>query len=258
VSGLLAFARRRILADSVWLFIIFAASGALLPVSSLTEGQRYLYLGSVGVSLGLAKWCADSVGRLRLAAAVFVGLVLAVSAWQVQVKGSDWAWATGMLSRGAALVNRDLPGCDQGDVVFAVAPVGIRGVYSHFYHQTFSADGGCEPGSYRALVRMVRADQAIEVRWEVPRTLVVRAPQYAGNFVLSRDLREFAIGQRSTRSATLQTPLGVVVSRPDGDAQEVRLALAPDLDLGRLRFYYFAEGEVRRVPPIPASWFTPR
>jgi hypothetical protein len=258
VSGLLAFARRRISADGVWLFIIVASAGALLPVSSLTEGQRYLYLGSVGVSLGLAKWWSDCAGRLRRPATVFVGLFLVVSVWQVQMKGSDWAWATRMLSRGAALVNADLPGCDQGDVVFAVAPVGIRGVYSHFYHQTFSEDGGCEPGSYRALVRMVRADQAIEVRWEVPRTLVVRAPQYAGNFVLSRDLREFAIGQRSTRNATFQTPLGVVVSRPDGDAQEVRLALAPDVDLGRLRFYYFAEGEVRRVPPIPASWFTPR
>jgi hypothetical protein len=30
------------------------------------------------------------------------------------------------------------------------------------------------------------------------------------------------------------------------------------VDLGRLRFYYFAEGEVRRAPPIPAHWFTPR
>ncbi len=258
MSGLFAFARRRVSADGVWLFIILATAGALLPVSSLTEGQRYLYLGSIGVSLGLAKWLADSGGRLKQAATVIVGLVLVVSVWQVQMKGSDWAWATGMLSRGAALVNADLPGCDQGDVVFAVAPVGIRGVYSHFYHQTFSEDGGCEPGSYRALVRMVRADQAIEVRWEDPRTLVVRAPHYAGNFVLSADLREFAIEQRSTRSATLRTPLGLIVSRPDGDAQEVRLAVAPEVDLGRLRFYYFAEGEVRRAPPIPAHWFTPR
>jgi len=208
--------------------------------------------------MGLAKCLADSGGRRKQAVAVMVGLVLVVSIWQVQVKGSDWAWATGMLSRGAALVNADLPGCDQGEVVFAVAPVGIRGVYSHFYHQTFSEDGGCEPGSYRALVRMVRADQPIEVRWEDPRTLVVRAPHYAGNFVLSEDLREFAIEQRSTRNATLRTPLGLIVSRPDGDAQEIRLAVAPEVDLGRLRFYYFAEGEVRRAPPIPAHWFTPR
>jgi hypothetical protein len=258
VAGLLVFARRRLARDGVWLFLIVATAGALLPVSSLTEGQRYLYLGSIGVSLGLAKWWAESAGRLRRAAAVVVALVLAVCVWQVQVKGSDWAWATGMLSRGAALVNADLPGCDQGDVVFAVAPVGVRGVYSHFYHQTFSQDGGCEPGSYRALVRMVRLDQAIAVRWEEPRTLVIRAPRYRRNFVLSPDLREFVIEQRSVRVATLQTPLGALASRPDGDAQEVRLALSPEADLGRLRFYYFAEGEVRRVPPAPASWFTPR
>jgi hypothetical protein len=258
MAALLVFARRRVAADGVWLFLIASTAGALLPVSSLTEGQRYLYLGSIGVSLGLAKWCAECAGALRRPATVVVALVLVVSVWQVQVKGSDWAWATRMLARGAALVNADLPGCDQGDVVFAVAPVGIRGVYSHFYHQTFSQDGGCEPGSYRALVRMVRLDQAINVRWEEPRTLVIRAPRYRGNFVLSPDLREFAVEQRSVRHAAFQTPLGELVSRPDGDAQEVRLALAPEADLGRLRFYYFAEGEVRRVPPVPASWLTPR
>ncbi len=258
ILGLLALARRRVGTDGAWLFVIVATAGALLPVSSLTEGQRYLYLGSVGVSLGLAKWWADSTGRRRRPVAVVVALVLAVSVWQVQMKGSDWAWATGMISRGVALVNADLPGCDQGDVVFAVAPAGLRGVYSHFYHQTFSQDGGCEPGSYRAIVRMVRLDQAIDVRWEEPRTLVIRAPRYRRNFVLSPDLREFTVGQRSVRHATLRTPLGALVSRPDGDAQEVRLALAPEADLGRLRFYYVAEGEVRRVPPVPASWLTPR
>ncbi len=258
IAGLLAFARCRVGTDGAWLFVIVASAGALLPVSSLTEGQRYLYLGSVGVSLGLAKWWADCAGRLRRPAAVVVALVLAVSVWQVQIKGSDWAWATGMIARGAALVNADLPGCDQGDVIFAVAPAGIRGVYSQFYHQTFSQDGGCEPGSYRAIVRMVRRDQAIDVRWEEPRTLVIRAPGYRGNFVLSPDLRAFAIEQRSVRHATLRTPLGVLVSRPDGDAQDVRLVLAPEADLDRLRFYYFAEGEVRRVPPVPASWLTPR
>jgi hypothetical protein len=257
VSGLLALARRRIVSDGVWLFVLVATAGALLPVSSLTEGQRYLYLGSIGVSLGMAKLLADSVGRLRRVVAVVVGLVLVVSVAQVQMKGSDWAWATGMLSRGAALVNADLPGCGQGDVVFAVAPVGIRGVYSHFYHQTFSADGGCEPERYRTVVRMVRLDQAIDVRWVAPRTLVIRAPHYSRNFVLSSDLRAFTVEQRSRRDASLLTPLGLVVSTPDGEAQEVRIELSPDLDLRHLRFYYFAQGEVRRVPPIPANSPTP-
>jgi len=101
-------------------------------------------------------------------------------------------------------------------------------------------------------------DEAIDVHWLAPRTLVIRAPRYAGNFVLSRDLREFTVAQRSRRDARLDTPLGRVVSRPDGGAQEVRLELAPGLDLRRLRFYYFAQGEVRRVPPVPASWLTPQ
>jgi hypothetical protein len=46
--------------------------------------------------------------------------------------------------------------------------------------------------------------------------------------------------------------------QPDGTAQEVRVELPPDPDPGRLRFYYFAEGEVRRAPPVPATWLTPR
>ena len=156
-----------------------------------------------------------------------------------------------MLSRGAALVNADLPACDQGDVVFLTAPIGVRGVYSHFYHQTFSQDGGCEPGSYRALIRMVRTDQPIEVRWESARRLVVTAPAYRGNFVLSADLREFTVAQRSQRDARLETPLGLVTSRPEGAAQIVTIDLAPSVDLRQTRIYYFARGDVRRIPPHP-------
>jgi hypothetical protein len=257
-AGALFLARRRLAVDGTWLFLLVATAGALLPVSSLTEGQRYLYLGSIWISLGTARLVAGAVGRGRRAAVAIVGLVLAVSAWQIQVKGSDWAWATGMLSRGAALVNADLPACGEGDVVFLVAPVGIRGVYSHFYHQTFSQDGGCEPGSYEAVARMVRTDQPIDVRWVAPRTLVIHAPRYAGNFVLSRNLREFTVEQRSDRTARLETPLGLVVSKPDGEAQDVEVHVAPGVDILRARFYYFAEGEVCRVPPIPTKWLSPQ
>jgi hypothetical protein len=230
---------------------VVATAGALLPVSSLTEGQRYLYLGSVPVSIGLALALGEAAGRWRRTAVAATVLYLCVCAWQVQLKGADWVWATGMLSRGAALVNADLPACDQGDVVFLTAPIGVRGVYSHFYHQTFSQDGGCEPRSYRAVIRMVRTDQPIEVRWETARRLVVTAPAYGGNFVLSADLREFTVAQRSQRSARLETPLGLVTSRPEGAAQVVTIDLAPSVDLSQTRIYYFARGDVRRIPPRP-------
>jgi hypothetical protein len=252
VAGIVAFrARRRLFGDGTWLFICAATAGALLPVSSLTEGQRYLYLGSVGVSLAGAKLVADATGAWRRPAAAAAAIFLALSAWQVQVKGADWTWATAMLSRAAALVNADLPACERGDVVFLTAPAGVRGVYSHFYQQTFSQDGGCEPASYRAMVRMVRADQPIDVHWESPRRLVLRAPAYEGNFLLSADLREFRVEQRSRRTARLETPLGMVTSAPDGRAQVVTLDLSPSVDVGQTRFYYFARGEVRRVPPHP-------
>jgi hypothetical protein len=250
--GLAAFAARaRLVRDATWLFIVVATAGALVPVSSLTEGSRYLYLGSVGVSLAGAKLAVDATGRRRRVVLAVMAGFLAVSAWQIQVKGADWAWATGMLSRGSALVNADLPACGAGDVVFLTAPIGVRGVYSHFYQQTFSQDGGCEPASYRAVARLVRTDERIDVWWETPRRLVVRAPDYAGNFVLSADLREFRVEQRSRRTARLETPLGLVTSRPDGRAQVVTLDLSPALDLGQMRFYYFSRGEVRRVPPNP-------
>jgi hypothetical protein len=239
--------RRRLASDATWWFVLWFIAASLLPVSSLTDGQRYLYLGSAGVSIGLAKLTADLQGTGRKVMVVLLGIVLAVSVWQIQWKGADWAWASNMTSHAAALVNTDLPACGQGDVVFLVAPVGIRGVYSHFYHQTFSQDGGCEPGSYQALVRMVRIDEPVEVRWTLPRTVTVRAPVYEGNFVLSRDLHAFTVEQRDNRTARIATPLGLVTSRPDGAAQEVTLELDPSLDLRRLRFYYFAEGAVRRA-----------
>jgi hypothetical protein len=105
---------------------------------------------------------------------------------------------------------------------------------------------------------MIRTDQAIDVRWVAPRTLLVRAPRYERNFVLSRDLREFTVEQRSGRAARLETPLGVVISKPDGAAQEVEIHLSPEVNFHRTRFYYFAQGEVRRVPPVPSSWLTPQ
>jgi hypothetical protein len=247
-AGLFAW-RARLFANAIWLFVAVAVAGALLPVSSLTEGQRYFYLGSVGVALGTAKLVVDAAGRWRRPATVLVALYVAVCAWQLQVKGADWQWATGMLSRAVALVNADLPACDQGDVVFLTAPVGVRGVYSHFYHQTFSQDGGCEPGSFRAIARMVRTDQDVEVRWTSPRTLALLAPDYQGNFVLSSDLRSFVVEQRSRRLATLDTPMGRVTSRPRGRAQAVTLDLPPTIDLERTRFYVFSRGEVRRVAP---------
>jgi hypothetical protein len=256
-GGILLAGRRAVAADPHWVFLAIGTVGALLPVSSLTEGQRYMYLASVGWSLAAAKLAVASTGRARRAVLTALGVVLVVSVWQVQVKGADWAWATTMASDAAALVNQDLPACDHGDVVFLVAPVGIRGVYSHFYHQTFSENGGCEPGSYQAVVRMVRTDQPVDVRWTGPRTVVVRAPRYRGNFVLSRDFHQFDVEQRSRRHARFSTPFGVLMSGPDGPAQVVTLELAPEVDIGRLRFYYFSEGVVRRAPPAPGTVNTP-
>ena len=72
-----------------------------------------------------------------------------------------------------------------------VNPVGVRGVYSHFYYETFEIPRGCMPEVFQVVVRVLRLDTPIDVRWNGPSQIVIAAPAYRGNFVLSRDLRAF-------------------------------------------------------------------
>ena len=239
--------RRAIAQYATWLFILAAIAGALVPVLSLTDGQRYMYVPSIGVSLGLAYASMRFRGRWRTAWVTLLGALIVVSMWQVQKKADDWEWAGDMTAEAIAKVGRDLPACDRGDVVFLLAPVSQRGVYSHFYHQTFSMYGGCEPASYQAVARAVRVTGPVGVFWTAPDTVVLFAEHYQGNFVLSRDLRQFTIGLRATREASLDTPLGRVDARAVGDTQWLRLRLAPGVDRQALRLYVFGDRGVERV-----------
>jgi hypothetical protein len=133
--------------------------------------------------------------------------------------------------------------------VFLTSPVAIRGVYSHFYYETFEVPRGCMPELFQVVVRVTRVDEPIEVQWHGPDQLVISAPRYRGNFLLSQDLRAFETVLRTDESITLQTPLGAVKAVAAKGAARVTLNLSPDSQREPIRFFYYADG---RIQPLPA------
>jgi hypothetical protein len=253
VAGLLLAGWRALLADPRLQFALVLLFAALLPVSSLTDGLRYVYLPSAACSLLLAVLLARLADPARRVALVACAAVVIVSAWQIGEKTRDWRWAGEMTREASAMVARDLGGgCAPDPVVFLTTPVGIRGVYTHFYYETFEVLTGCTPEAFLTVVRVVRRDSIIE-GYRDGGDIVLRAPVYDGNFVLSPDLREFRHPLRRTRDATLQTPLGVVRASADGVSQLVRLTVSDRAAARSPHFYYYGAGRMRPLDgPGPA------
>jgi hypothetical protein len=230
--------------DRVW-FIGACLIAALLPISALTEGARYLYLPSAALSLMLGVLLANARGAVRKAATAIAALVIAVSAVQIHFKVRDWNWAGALTADGARLVDASLaPACGSGHVVFLTTPVAIRGVYTHFYYETLELPRGCMPETFQTLMRMIRVDGVIDARWEGPRTIAISAPQYRGNLSLSEDLRHFGPVLPQGAAAVVTTPLGVL--RADAAAATARFTLELDerLDPASLRLFYYSDGRV--------------
>jgi hypothetical protein len=174
--------------------------------------------------------------------------VLPISAAQIAVRIHDWQWAGRMTAEGAQLVDSTLaPSCGTDQVVFLTSPVAMRGVYSQFYYETFEVPRGCMPEIFQVVVRVVRVDVPIEVRWEGSDQIVITTPDYRGNFLLSSDLREFLRPLRAGASFNLATPLGAVSATASGRAAEVRLRLSPDARRTPIHFFYYAEGRIQAL-----------
>ena len=110
-------------------FLAFLFAAALLPVSSMTEGSRYLYLASVPVAITVAWGVSASRGRTTAAAYTLLAIVFVAFGWQVREKGRDWLWASDMTAQAVAtIVDGTGPGCRGAQVYLATAPVRIRGV----------------------------------------------------------------------------------------------------------------------------------
>lgn len=229
----------------IWFLAAFVLS-ALLPISALTEGKRYLYLPSAALALGVGTMVGELRGRARRVGFALVGAVLLVSAIQIEVKTLDWIWAGRMTASGSRLVDAALaPQCGTGDVVFLTSPVGVRGVYTHFYYETFELARGCAPERFQIMTRVARVESPVDVRWTGPRTIEITARAYQGNFLLSRDLRNFDMPLKRDRSLKVDTPVGEVIAEPRGSDVVLRLTLAPSVDPDKVLFFYYADGAIR-------------
>jgi hypothetical protein len=236
--------------NRLWFLAAFLAA-TLLPVSALTEGKRYLYLPSAAMSLIIAVVVVDLHRRWRRAALSLVAVILIASVVQITIKIGDWTWAGRMTAEGARLVDSTLaPSCGTGNVVFLTSPVGIRGVYSHFYYETFEIPRGCMPEVFQVVVRVLRLDTPIVVQWNGPAQIVITAPGYRGNFLLSHDLRAFDTPLRPGDNLDLHTPLGDVNAKAADGTARVTLTLSQEIQRGRIHFFYYTGGRIEplRVP----------
>ena len=148
------------------------------------------------------------------------------------------------------------PSCGAGHVVFVTSPVGLRGVYNHFYYETFEPPRGCMPALFQVVARVVRVDSPIDVRWEGADRIVITAERYRDNFLLSEDLRSFDRPLPLGGSLEMQTPLGFVRAEPYGPSgQQVTLTVAPALLENLPRLFYYSGGRIRPLVVPPRRMF---
>jgi len=239
----------RLLDDDRYWFFATLLVATLLPISALTEGKRYLYLPSAAMALIVATFVVELHGRARRLALSIVAAVLIASALQIAIRVADWRWAGQMTADGAQLVDSTLaPACGSGHVVFLTSPVGMRGVYSHFYYETFEVPRGCMPEVFQVVVRVVRVDTPIEVKWAGRDTIVITGRNYRENFLLSSDLRAFDTRLRENAAVSLQTPLGAVIADVSNDTARVTVKLSPEAQREPIHFFYYAEGQIQALP----------
>ena len=234
--------------DRMWFLAAFLAA-ALLPISALTEGTRYLYLPSAAIALIGGVLLGELQGRGRSIAATALALYLAISAAQVLVKVRDWQWAGTLTAEGARMVDAALaPACGDGHVVFLTEPVAIRSVYTHFLYETFEIPRGCMPAVFQNMTRILRVDTTMQAAWDGPARIVITIPDYRGNLSLSGDLRHFDPPLPAGSSARLRTPLGELQAGPDGRSLKLTLAIDPAIDAARVRWFYYSDGAMRPLP----------
>jgi hypothetical protein len=229
-------------------FLGFFLVAALLPVSSMTEGTRYLYLASVPVAAAAA-W-AMTVMPLRAAAPAytFLAVVLVAFGWQLRDKGRDWLWASDMTARAvAAIVDASGPGCRGAQLVLATAPVRTRGVYANINHEALAALGDCRPASFRTLIRTGFDDPAVDAVLDGDR-LTLRVAPYRGGFVTTADFQRYATRIGTGAATRLVNELGPFEAVPDGKNLAVRQQLPPGA-AGGWQWFVFGQGRLRRLPP---------
>ena len=228
-------------------FLGFLLAAALLPVSSMTEGPRYLYLASVPVALGAA-WGVSAAGvRAAAAAYTLLAVVLIAFGWQVREKGRDWLWASEMTSRAVAtIVEASSPGCRGAQVFLATAPARVRGVYSNINAEGLAALGDCRPESVTTIVRL--GHDSPEVTATLAQGgLTMTVERYAGGFVTSADFQRFSLLLQPRAPAVVKNPLGRFDVVPTGDALVMTQMFARPMGAAA-RWFVFTSGRLEFLP----------
>jgi hypothetical protein len=239
--------RRWLALDRRPVFLLVFLAAALLPVSSMTGGTRYLYLASAATSLLAGLLCETLWARQRSRRLVIAGLVLvlAVSVQQLVAAGRQWRWASEMTEQGLTLMAGDRARCATAHVVLLTAPVGIGGVYCNFNFEGFAVATGCRPASFQTVLRAVREDVHVDIDTPAPGIVDLRVPSYQGTILASRDLSTFDEPVPVGGTVSIDTVLGRLQAWPDGAAERFRLTLAPTVAAPRL--YYYSSGRIREA-----------
>jgi hypothetical protein len=98
-------------------FAVLFIAAALLPVSSMTGGLRYLYLPTVGVALLGAALLSRMSKHAQLIAAAAVAVMLVISAQQIVHAGRAWRTASTVTREGVELMAGSLGRCGSDDVL---------------------------------------------------------------------------------------------------------------------------------------------
>ena len=228
----------------LWFLGAFIAA-ALLPVSSMTGGLRYLYLATAGVAL-LAGWLLDRArGRMRLVAAIAVTLVVVVSLAQLMEAGRRWRAGADMQRDGVLLMAAASRPCDTKDIVLLTTPSGVGGVYANFLYEAFGVLTDCTPKSFITLLRVVESDAHVDVASTPDGSIELRVPDYRGNIVASADLSTFLERITPGRRLSLDTAIGHLDTFGNGTTQIFRIALTPEARAAAQ--FYYSDGAIRAV-----------
>jgi hypothetical protein len=225
-------------------FAVLFIAAALLPVSSMTGGLRYLYLPTVGVALLGAALLSRMSKHAQLIAAAAVAVMLAISAQQIVHAGRAWRTASTVTREGVELMAGSLGRCGSDDVLLFTTPVAIGNIYANLSWDAFDVLANCTPRNFMTLLRVVGSDLQVSITSTAPDIVELRVPNYAGNIVASRDLRNFVIPVTAGDTTSLDTAAGRLETFPEGSTQVFRLTMTMEARAAR-RFYY-SDGRIRQ------------
>ncbi|HSP90047.1 MAG TPA: hypothetical protein VLN08_04040 [Vicinamibacterales bacterium] len=246
-AGVLVLAAWRLAGRETPALLAFLLVAALLPVSSMTEGSRYLYLASVPVAMAAAWALSVMTPRTVAPACTLLALVLVASGWQIRAKGRDWLWASDMTARAVStIVGAAGPGCRDAHIVFATAPVRTRGVYANINHEALAALGECRPATLRTIIRTGYDDPAIDARLDAIR-LELRVASYRGGFVISPGFERYATRIDHRAVTRLTNEFGAFEAAPVGPDLVITQQLPPGAATA-MHWFVFSDGSLRHLP----------